>query len=159
MSGDDSIGRNMTALRITKRFDFEMAHVLQHHQGNCRFIHGHSYKLEVCVGGKINDNQNLPENGMLMDFGNLKELVTAKVLKDFDHALVINKNSPYQALSDKFPDQRLMQLEVEPTCENLLLEIVDRLKPFFRQQIKLLRITLQETSTSYAEWLAEDNHD
>jgi len=39
----------MTKIRLTKEFDFEMAHSLLNYDGLCQHIHGHSYKLAVTV--------------------------------------------------------------------------------------------------------------
>lgn len=64
---------------ITKRFDFEAAHVLPWHPGKCKRLHGHSYKLEVDVTG------NLDENGIVADFTDLKELVKNEVVDKYDH--------------------------------------------------------------------------
>ena len=35
----------MGKIRITKRFTFEAGHALYGHDGKCKNIHGHSYKL------------------------------------------------------------------------------------------------------------------
>ena len=44
----------------------------------------------------------------------------------------------------------------QPTCENVLLDIVDRLlKPDPGSGRNLHRVRLQETATSWAEWDAE----
>ena len=44
-------------LRLTKEFDFQMAHTLWGYDGKCRNIHGHNYKLFVTVEGQpVKDN-------------------------------------------------------------------------------------------------------
>ncbi len=42
----------MAIIRITKAFNFEMAHALLGYKGPCKHIHGHSYELFVTVKGK-----------------------------------------------------------------------------------------------------------
>ena len=64
---------------ITKRFEFEAAHVLPWHKGQCGRLHGHSYKLEVDLTGKLN------ENGIVADFSELSELVKKIIVNKFDH--------------------------------------------------------------------------
>ena len=42
----------MPKIRVTKRFHFEMAHMLFEYDGLCQNIHGHSYNLEVTLIGE-----------------------------------------------------------------------------------------------------------
>ncbi|WDC84441.1 6-carboxytetrahydropterin synthase [Caloramator sp. mosi_1] len=52
-------------LTVSKEFNFEAAHMLSEHQGDCKNLHGHSYKMIVEVTGDI-------KNGMVIDFKDLK---------------------------------------------------------------------------------------
>jgi 6-pyruvoyltetrahydropterin/6-carboxytetrahydropterin synthase len=65
---------------LNKRFRFEAAHRLPHHQGMCRFLHGHSYGLRVSLEVGIN-----PETGMGCDFAEMSDVVHNKVLSRADH--------------------------------------------------------------------------
>ena len=63
----------LPTIRVTKKFNFEMAHALTGHDGPCKNIHGHSYFLFITISGKpINDSTD-PKNGMVMDFSDLKK--------------------------------------------------------------------------------------
>lgn len=79
---------------VTKIFTFEMAHALLNYDGDCKNIHGHSYKLHVTILGKPLQNKEHPKNGMVMDFKALKTIVKAKIINPFDHALVLTKRPP-----------------------------------------------------------------
>ena len=68
--------------RVVRSFSFEAAHVLPWHEGQCRNLHGHSYRLEVAVEGPI------AENGMVLDFADLKAVVQREVIDHFDHTLL-----------------------------------------------------------------------
>jgi 6-pyruvoyltetrahydropterin/6-carboxytetrahydropterin synthase len=48
-------------------------------------------------------------------------------------------------------------VDYQPTCENLVIEIVRILKEKLPEKIDLFSIKLCETATSYAEWYASDN--
>jgi len=63
----------MSKIRITKEFRFEMAHALLGYDGMCSNIHGHSYQLSVTLIGETLNNTSDPKNGMVMDFGDMKE--------------------------------------------------------------------------------------
>ncbi len=148
----------MPKIRVTKEFGFETAHVLDNYDGKCKNIHGHSYKLYVTILGEtISDPSNI-KNGMVMDFGDLKKIVNNLIIDNFDHALVINK-SHYEKIGpiDNSVIERLFLTDYQPTCENMVYHFSKIIKPALPNNIKLKKIKLYETATSYAEWCEEDN--
>lgn len=148
----------MAKIRVTKYYDFEMAHALWNYDGLCKNIHGHSYKLFVTVIGEpIKDSEN-KKNGMVIDFSDLKGIVKNQIVDVFDHSLVINKNSPSEKLFESGEMfERHHIVDFQPTCENLVLHFVDIIKPLLPSGIELKSIKLFETASSYAEWNADDN--
>lgn len=68
---------------IRRRFEFEAAHELPGHPGECRRLHGHSYKLLVGVEREID-----AASGMTMDFSDLKRIVRRAVVDRVDHKLL-----------------------------------------------------------------------
>ena len=85
----------MSQIRVTKSFGFETGHALYGHDGLCKNIHGHSYKLYVTVIGKPINDVNQAKNGMVIDFKDLKTIVKSEIVDVFDHAMVLNNNSPH----------------------------------------------------------------
>ncbi len=71
---------------LTKTFRFEAAHHLPWHRGKCARPHGHSYCLEVTLRGPIKDAPGASDHGMVMDFGDLKQIVNEAVITRLDHA-------------------------------------------------------------------------
>jgi 6-pyruvoyltetrahydropterin/6-carboxytetrahydropterin synthase len=148
----------MALIRLTKAFNFEMAHVLHGHDGPCKHIHGHTYELYVTIMGKPNEDKNSPKYGMIMDFKDMKELVKDAVINDFDHALVLHKEfAPPEIDTSKDIFKRVMLVDYQPTSENLILDFAERIRNKLPGSMKLHSLKLRETLTSYAEWFAEDN--
>lgn len=147
-----------TRIRVTKVFTFDMAHALFGYDGPCKNIHGHTYKLSVTlIGSPIQDNTN-PKEGMVIDFTDFKKIVKDEVIDVFDHTLVLKANTPHakiQGLTDNF--ERVMFTEYQPSCENLLVDMLLRIQSKLPKDITLKNIRLEETPTSYAEWFEEDN--
>ena len=146
-------------VRVAKIFVFDMAHALFGYDGPCKNIHGHTYKLSVTLmGTPIIDNSS-PKAGMVIDFSALKEIVHEKIIRKFDHALVLNNNSPHKLLDTVLTQQfeKIIYLDVQPTCENLLLHFKNQLASYFTDKIKLVYLKLEETPTSYSEWCIDDN--
>ena len=120
---------------ITKIFEFEAAHFLPGHKGGCGSDHGHSYKLEVTVTNPLGLNPSgelkSPYRGMIMDFGDLKKIVQKNIIDIFDHT-------------------HLNNLFFLPTAEVMACFIFETLKCCLPKGIKIKKIKLWETSTSYA---------
>jgi 6-pyruvoyltetrahydropterin/6-carboxytetrahydropterin synthase len=147
-----------TKIRVSKSFTFDMAHALYGYDGPCKNIHGHTYHLSITLlGYPIEDIEHV-KLGMVIDFGDLKNVVQKNILEVFDHALVLNEEAPYsksEVISNEF--EKVILMPFQPTCENLLLHFVSLLKDKFSHNTSLVYIKLQETPTSGAEWLVEDN--
>ncbi len=148
----------MPKTRITKRFSFEMAHALFAYEGVCKNLHGHTYQLDVTLLGDVNQEPGEPEDGMVMDFGKLKKLVNESIVDRFDHALVVNTLAPAQQIEAlKMTTERLLQVDFQPTSENLVVYFATILQQVLPANVSLYSIRLYETKTSYAEWFANDN--
>lgn len=149
--------RSYQRIRVTKSFEFEMAHALAGYDGDCSNIHGHSYKLQVTLRGVPMQYPGHPKDGMVLDFRDLKKTVHEKVLDRFDHALALNNSAPSRVsslLTHHF--EKVVLLPFQPTCENLVLDIVESIRNDLPPDVELFRVKLHETSTAYAEWCSED---
>ncbi len=141
-------------IRVSKEFNLEMAHALYGHDGPCKNIHGHSYKLTVCLIGEPIQDEN-SKSGMVMDFADLKKVVNEKIIDQFDHSLIINENYPF-SLPDDEAFKKVHKFKLQPTCENILADFYKRLSTHSFEPAKLFSMKLRETATSFAEWYASD---
>ena len=143
----------MSIIKITKQFSFEMAHALRNYDGLCRNIHGHSYKMDITLAGKPLQDESSPKNGMVMDFGDLKRLVNEEIISLLDHALVLNAKTDNQLIEVlKQNYEKIVTVDFQPTTENLLNFIADKIQSRLPNEVKLSCVRLRETDTSYAEW-------
>ncbi len=143
-------------VRVTKEFSFEMAHLLTEYDGLCRNIHGHSYKLAVTVKGSIESDPTSPKLGMVIDFSVLKKIVNEEIVNRLDHALMVRKDTT-QAAQLTGLAERIIKVDYQPTCENMVCDFANRIIARLPQGITLCKIKLNETATSFAEWCIEDN--
>jgi len=148
----------MSTIRITKHFDFETAHALYGYDGKCKNIHGHSYQLYVTVIGKPIDDASHVKNGMVLDFGDLKKIVKAEIVDVFDHATVLNKNSPHIELAQKIKPHspKVLLVDYQPTSENMIVDFAEKIGAKLPDLVTLHSLKLYETNNSYAEWYAAD---
>ncbi|WBX73744.1 6-carboxytetrahydropterin synthase [Tenacibaculum pacificus] len=149
----------MNNIRITKQFTFETGRTLYGYDGKCKNVHGHSYKLFVTVTGQpIMDTTNV-KFGMVIDFGDLKKIVKEEIVDIFDHATVFNQNTPRVELAKELKDRghHVILVDYQPTSEMMAIDFAKKIKDRLPENIKLHGIKLQETDTSFAEWIASDN--
>jgi 6-pyruvoyltetrahydropterin/6-carboxytetrahydropterin synthase len=141
-------------MQVTKEFSFEMAHALEGHDGACSRIHGHSYRLWVTVGGRPVADAGSPKQGMVVDFGDLRRIVSREILDRFDHAFVVRRTEANSALVDALAAhyEGVRVVEWQPTSENLVAHFVELLRPALPAGVTLRAVRLSETATSFAEW-------
>lgn len=135
----------MPEVRVTRRLHFSAAHRLFREEwsrernaevfGACSnpHWHGHNYEVEVTVAGPVD-----PETGFVMDLKRLRDLVQRRVVDDVDHRN-LNREVPW--------------LEgVNPTTENLVVAVWERLEGDLPEGVRLERIVLRETPRNYVEY-------
>ena len=123
---------------ITKIFRFEAAHSLPGHRGKCARPHGHSYTLEVTLRGPIRTTPGASDEGMVMDFEDLSQLVQHVVLERLDH----------QDLN--------VATGIRTTAENLVHWIWDMLLQVGLPEALLYRLCLWETAHNRVEITAAE---
>ena len=148
----------MAKIRLTKIFHFDTGHALAGYDGKCRNVHGHSYRLEVTVIGTPIDDMNHVKFGMVIDFGDLKEIVKKYVIDDYDHALVLNKNTHYKEIGEFLEKggHHILMVDFQPTGEMMIQDMAQRIMKHLPERVQLHHLRLYETGTSYAEWFADD---
>lgn len=93
--------------------------------------HGHTYTLEVTVGGPIH-----PRTGMVMDLAELKQLVEETVVARFDHA---------DLTADPLFRERV------PTTENIAIAVWDLLLPKLGAE-RLWQVRVAEDPTLFVDY-------
>lgn len=137
-------------MKVVKIFTFDSSHLLDGHDGKCKNLHGHTYKLEVEVSGDIVDHG--PKEGMVIDFSDLKAIVKKHVLDLMDHAFLYNRlnerESAIAALLEGW-GLKTYALEHRTTAEMMCQHIFHILQ---NQALPVTRIRLWETPSSYSEY-------
>jgi 6-pyruvoyltetrahydropterin/6-carboxytetrahydropterin synthase len=134
-------------MKIAKEFRWEMGHRLPNHDGACRNVHGHSYKMQVEVEGSVN-----PDSGMIMDFGEISAIVKPLVA-ELDHAFLCQDTDTEVLDLLERMDMKRVLIDVPSTVENICKLFIDRLRPLFEdiQQVETFTVRIWETASSEAE--------
>lgn len=148
----------MERVRVTKEFNFEMAHALWNYDGACKNIHGHSYRLFVTIIGTPIEDENNVKFGMVLDFKDLKSMVNENIIDVLDHSLIVYQKADGESLeSVRKMYEKVFVFDFQPTCENLIIYIATIISKKISPDLALFSLKLYETASSYAEWFAEDN--
>lgn len=75
---------------ITREIGIDMGHRVTNHGSKCRNVHGHRYRIELGVFGVTQpEGEQNPQEGMLIDFGFLKEEMMNWIDAICDHGMVL----------------------------------------------------------------------
>ena len=138
----------MPRVKVTRRVHFCAAHRLGREDwsdeenrrvfGDCSNPnwHGHNYELDITVAGEIDER-----TGFVYDLKELRDAVERFVITDVDHR---NLNLDVAWLHG-----------TNPTTENLVVAIWQRLTGAFPAGVELVRLVLWETPRNYVEYAGE----
>lgn len=105
--------------RITRRFDFCYGHRLLNYDGKCRFLHGHNGQVAITLQA-----ETLDQRGMLLDFSDIKRVVSVWIDQTLDHRMILHRDDPavgaLRALGEP-----LFLIDTNPTAENIARLIFD----------------------------------
>lgn len=113
--------------------DFAAAHQLKMVAKKCENLHGHNWKIEVCVAG-----ERLNDAGVLMDFGEIKAHLS-DIMASLDH---------------KFLNELEYFKDDNPSSENIAQYIAKSLqKEIDGSAVKVTRITAWESDSACATFI------
>jgi 6-pyruvoyltetrahydropterin/6-carboxytetrahydropterin synthase len=113
---------------------FAAAHQLTMVAKQCENLHGHNWKVEVCVTG-----ERLNHAGVLIDFGELKAYVS-EIIREMDHKFL--NELPY--------------FDNAPSSEKIAVHIARRLQERLSgSEIRVSRITTWESDNAAATYIPE----
>jgi 6-pyruvoyltetrahydropterin/6-carboxytetrahydropterin synthase len=139
-------------MKISKEFRWEMGHRIPEHNGLCKNVHGHSYKMILEINGDI------AENGMIIDFYDLGFIVKP-VIESLDHSFLCQRNDNILINFLRENNMKYTVVDfcstVENICSYLAKIIAEKIDKVKYPNIKGLSVKIFETPNSYAEFSAE----
>lgn len=146
-------------MEITTRLEFDAGHRIPNHKSQCRNLHGHRYVIEITLGGDIISNEKASEDGMVMDFSDVKRIARESVVDVWDHAFLVYKNDAVILdFLNTLPDHKTVIFDTVPTAENMAAEafriLKDQYHDTYGNHLNLVRVRLYETPNSWADAIA-----
>jgi 6-pyruvoyltetrahydropterin/6-carboxytetrahydropterin synthase len=147
-------------MQITRRLEFDAGHRIPNHNSQCRHLHGHRYALEITLSGDLIEMEGASEQGMVMDFSEVKSIANEILVSKWDHAFLAYQGD--RAVVDflaTLPEHKTVILKVIPTAENLAAEAFRILDAAylntFGNQLRLERVRIYETPNNWADAIRE----
>ncbi|MFW5432121.1 MAG: 6-carboxytetrahydropterin synthase QueD [Methylophilaceae bacterium] len=143
-------------MEITTRLEFDAGHRIPNHKSQCRNLHGHRYVIEITLTGDIVSEEQASENGMVMDFSDVKRIAKESIVNVWDHAfLVFKQDTPVLAFLNSLPNHKTVIFPSVPTAENMAAEafrvLDNEYQDIYGNQLELTRIRLYETPNNWAD--------
>jgi|TARA_B100001079_G_scaffold241458_1_gene226957 6-pyruvoyltetrahydropterin/6-carboxytetrahydropterin synthase len=148
-------------MKIVKIIQWDMGHRVLNHRSVCKGIHGHRYKAEICLEGELIVDSGLSEEGMVIDFSDIKKIAQKFIQNKLDHGFMVwNQDDELLDFFKHSKGHKLVVVPFTPTAENVAAYIFQKLKNEFLDKFKtglhLHSVKLWETPSSYA--LYENNN-
>ena len=145
---------------ITKEIEIDLGHRVTNHKSKCSSLHGHRYKIQAGVNDKIITTMGVSDEGMVIDFGDLKKVMMKIIDEPYDHGFVLWEEDPLCDVLERDAKTKFTALPFIPTAENLAefwgRNLYIELK---RKKIHLEHLIVWETPTSTAKWTSEGKND
>lgn len=143
-------------MRITRRLEFDAGHRIPNHDSRCKHLHGHRYALEITLSGDIITAEGAPEQGMVMDFSQVKAVAKRNLVDAWDHAfLAWRADKNVVEFLHTLPGHKTVLFDDPPTAEHLAVAAFRVLDQAYRDRygnnLKLERVRIYETPSCWAD--------
>ncbi len=149
-------------MKIVKVIQWDMGHRVMNHRSICKGLHGHRYKAEICLNGDVVSDSGVSEEGMVVDFSDIKKISHLEVLDKLDHAFMVwDMDLELIEFMESSDDHKIVAVPFTPTAENVaryIFEILnDKFEDVYGTGLELCSVKLWETPTSYAIYSKKDS--
>ena len=132
-------------MKIAKEFRWEMGHRLPEHFGQCKNIHGHSYKMLVEFDGELNIDE------MVIDYYDVEKIINP-IIEKLDHAFMVNKNDKGVIEFLEKMNSKKVIVGFQSTAENICVYLINEIeKTTLPENVNEVKVRVYETSHDYAE--------
>ena len=142
-------------MKIGKVIQWDMGHRVLNHRSVCKGLHGHRYKAEICVEGNLIEEKGASEEGMVIDFADIKKVAQKFIQEELDHAFMVwDRDHELLEFFKSSQGHKPVIVPFTPTAENvaayIFKELKDKFTDVFQTGLKLQSVKLWETPSSYA---------
>jgi len=142
-------------MEVIKIIQWDMGHRVMNHRSICKGLHGHRYKAEISIKGDMVEVEGSSEEGMVIDFADIKKIALSLVHKKLDHSFMAwDKDKEMIDFFKLSKGHKPVIVPFTPTAENVAKYIFDLIYPeivdAYGNNIHLSSVKVWETPTSCA---------
>ena len=143
---------------IRRYVETDTGHRVPNHKSKCKHMHGHRYRWEAEIEGDVVTEKGVSEEGMLMDFSDISDILTIHIHDVVDHAFVVYQGDDLalSALKMMGDEHRTVIVDFIPTAENLAKwafeQIESLISTAYGNRLRLVAMHVRETPKSIAIW-------
>lgn len=129
----------------TRVLEFDAGHRLMKHEGRCRFVHGHRYRMDITC-----EARSLDDVGRVIDFGKIKEVVGGWLDEHLDHGFIAQEGDPIIDFL-KGQSSKFFIVPFSPTAENLAEMVLNRSRELLHPYgVQVVQVRCYETPNGFA---------
>lgn len=142
-------------IKATRYHDISCGHRVTGHEGKCRHLHGHNYRIHFTCEMR-STYQGMDEHvdgiGRVIDFSVIKSLLCMWLEDNWDHKMLIWEHDPLVKQLQKC-DPTVVVVPFNPTAENIAEHLLNVIGPqqLSNTQVRLTRVMVEETAKCSAE--------
>jgi len=129
--------------QVTREIPFCYGHRLLNYQGKCKNLHGHNGTAVITLCAP-----ELDSSGMVLDFSEIKKLVSAWIDETLDHRMLLCKDDPLLPFLRQMGEP-ICVMDGNPTAENIARYIFEFV---LSRGFPVTQVTLWETESCCATY-------
>ena len=132
--------------RVSRKIDFCYGHRLLNYDGKCKHLHGHNGRAIITA-----EAPQLGDGGMVLDFAEIKRVVSRWVDENLDHRMILARDDPAVAVLEELGEP-IFLIDANPTAENIAKLIFDYAT---EQGFPVVEVRLWETPNCFATFCGD----
>lgn len=139
-------------MRISRKIELDYGHTLPNSYSFCNQLHGHRGVVVATVEGPVIERRGDGEEGMVMDFKFLKDIMVESVHDILDHGFAVWKDDLEDLEFIMRRNTRVLVTDEPPTAEYLAKWAFNQIKDRLPKDVQLKQVRWYETPNNWADY-------
>lgn len=142
-------------MRISRKIEIDYGHTLPNSFSFCNQLHGHRGVVVATVEGSVIQQEGDGEEGMVMDFKFLKDIMIRHIHDVLDHGFAVWKDDREDLEFILKRNTRVLITDEPPTAECLARWAFNQIRNKLPNEVQLKEVTWYETPNNWATFTGE----
>ncbi len=142
-------------MTISRKIEIDYGHTLPNSFSFCNQLHGHRGTVVATVEGNMIDQKGNEQEGMVMDFKLLNDIMMQQIHNKLDHGFAVWKEDHEDLAFITKRNKRVVITDEPPTAESLAKWAFHQIQPHLAKHVTLKNIRWYETPNNWADYNGE----